>query len=68
MEKSIAHKCYIIFMEDDHNLRTAVAVCLSKHNAEHSREVLSQADHGYKFVIEECRLIEPIRIVEDTNS
>ena len=50
-------------MEDDHNLRTAVAVSLSKHNAEHSREVLAQVDHDYKFVVEECRLIEPIHIV-----
>ena len=63
MDKSMKHKCYIIFMEDDHNLRTAVAVCLSKRNAEHSIQVLSQVDHDYKFVIEECPLIEPIRIV-----
>ena len=63
MNKSMKHKCYIIFMEDDHNFRTAVAVCLSKHNAEHSRQVLAQVDHDYKFVIEECPLVEPIRIV-----
>lgn len=63
MDKSIKHKCYIIFMEDDHNLRTAVAVCLSMRNAEHSRQVLAQVDHDYKFVIEECPLVEPIRIV-----
>ena len=63
MDKSMKRKCYIIFMEDDHNFRTAVAVCLSKHNAEHSIEVLAQVDHEYKFVIEECPLIEPIRIV-----
>lgn len=67
MSKSMKRNCYIIFMEDDHLLRTPIAVCLSKHNAEHSREVLSQADHDYKFIIEECRLVEPIRIVEDTN-
>lgn len=63
MNKSMNHKCYIIFMEDDHNLRTAVAVCLSKRNAEHSKQVLAKVDHDYKFVIEECPLVEPIRIV-----
>ena len=63
MDKSIKRNCYIIYMEDDRNLRTAVAVCLSKRNAEHSRQVLAQVDHEYKFVIEECPLIEPIRIV-----
>lgn len=63
MNKSNKPKCYIIFMEDDHLLRTPIAVCLSKRNAEHSRQVLAQADHDYKFVVEECPLIEPIRIV-----
>ena len=63
MDKSMKHKCYIIFMEDDRNLRTAVAVCLSKRNAEHSRQVLAQVDHDYNFIIEECPLVEPIRIV-----
>ena len=63
MDKSMKHNCYIIYMEDDRNLRTAVAVCLSKRNAEHSKQVLAQVDHEYKFVIEECPLIEPIRIV-----
>lgn len=63
MDKSMKHKCYIIYMEDDRNLRTAVAVCLSKRNAEHSRQVLAKVDHDYKFVVEECPLIEPIRIV-----
>lgn len=63
MDKSMKRKCYIIFMEDDHNLRTAVAVCLSKRNAEHSRQVLAQVDHDYKYVIEECILVEPIHMV-----
>lgn len=63
MDKSIKRNCYIIYMVDDHKLRTAVAVCLSKRNAEHSRQVLAQVDHDYKFVIEECPLVEPIRIV-----
>ena len=63
MDKSMKRNCYIIYIEDDRNLRTAVAVCLSKRNAEHSRQVLAQVDHEYKFVIEECPLIEPIRIV-----
>lgn len=63
MNKSIKHKCYIIYMEDDHNLRTAIAVCLSKSNAEHTRDVLAQNDNDYKFVVEECLLIEPIRVV-----
>lgn len=63
MDKSIKRNCYIIYMEDDRNLRTAVAVCLSKRNAEHSRQVLAQVDHYYKFVIEECPLVEPIHIV-----
>lgn len=63
MDKSMKRKCYIIFMEDDHNLRTAVAVCLSKRNAEHNREVLAQVEHDYKFVVEECPLVEPIHIV-----
>lgn len=63
MDKSMKRNCYIIYMEDDHNLRTAVAVCLSKRNAEHSRQVLANVDHDYKFVVEECPLLEPIRIV-----
>ena len=63
MDKSMKRKCYIIFMEDNHNLRTAVAVCLSKRNAEHSIEVLAQVDHDYKFVVEECPLVEPIHVV-----
>lgn len=63
MDKSMKRYCYIIYMEDDRNLRTAVAVCLSKRNAEHSRQVLANVDHDYKFVVEECPLIEPIRIV-----
>lgn len=63
MDKSMKRNCYIIYMEDDRNLRTAVAVCLSKRNAEHSRQVLANVDHDYKFVVEECPLIEPIRIV-----
>lgn len=63
MDKSMKRKCYIIFMEDDHNLRTAVAVCLSKRNAEHSRQVLAQVDNDYKYVIEECILVEPIHMV-----
>lgn len=63
MDKSMKRNCYIIYMENDRNLRTAVAVCLSKRNAEHSRQVLAQVDHEYKFVIEECPLLEPIRIV-----
>ena len=63
MDKSMKRKCYIIFMEDDHNLRTAVAVCLSKHNAEHAKQVLTQVDHDYKFVVEECPLVEPIHVV-----
>lgn len=63
MDKSIKHKCYIIYMEDDHKLRTAIAVCLSKINAEHTRDVLAQHDNDYKFVLEECILIEPIRVV-----
>lgn len=67
MDKSMKRNCYILFMEDDHLLRTPIAVFLSKHNAEHNRVVLSLADPDFKFVIEECRLIEPIRIVEDTN-
>ena len=63
MDKSMKRKCFIIFMEDDHNLRTAVAVCLSKRNAEHSREILAQVEHDYKFVVEECPLVEPIHVV-----
>ena len=63
MDKSMKRKCYIIFMEDNNNLRTAVAVCLSKRNAEQSRQVLAQVDHDYKFVVEECPLVEPIHVV-----
>lgn len=56
-------KCYIIFMEDDHLLRITIAVCLSKRNAEHIREVLAQNDPDYKYIVEECILVEPVRIV-----
>lgn len=63
MDKSMKRKCYIIFMEDDHNLRTAIAVCLSKRNAEHNIQVLANVDHDYKYVVEECILVEPIHMV-----
>lgn len=63
MDKSMKRKCYIIFMEDDHLLRMTIAVCLSKRNAEHVRDMLAQVDHDYKFVIEESPLVEPKRIV-----
>ena len=57
------HKCYIIFMEDNHCLRTPVAVCLSKRNAEQNRNVLAQNNYNFKFIIEECILVEPIHVV-----
>ena len=63
MDKSIKRDCYIIYMEDDHNLRTAVAVCLSKRNAEQNRDVLAQNNYNFKFIIEECILVEPIHVV-----
>lgn len=62
MDKSMKRKCYIIFMEDDHLLRITIAVCLSKRNAEHIREVLAQNDPDYKYIVEECILVEPVRL------
>lgn len=46
-------------MEDDHNLRTAIAVCLSKRVAQFNRDVLMTQLRDYKFVVEECKLCEP---------
>lgn len=63
MDKSMKRNCYIIFMEDDHLLRIAIAVCLSKRNAEHVRDVLAENDADYKYVVEKCILVEPIHVV-----
>lgn len=63
MDKSMTQKCYIIYMEDDHLLRVTIAVCLSKRNAERVRDVLAQKDTDYRYVVEECILVEPVHIV-----
>lgn len=65
MNNSINHKCYIIYMEDDHNLRTAIAVCLSERIAQRTRDYLSSHDKDYSFVIEECKLYGPVKVVNE---
>lgn len=63
MNSTILSKCYIIYMEDDHNLRTAVAVCLTERIAQCTRDYLSSHDKDYSFVIEECKLCGSEKVV-----
>lgn len=58
-------KCYIVFMEDDHKLRTAIAVCLSERIAQRTRDYLSSHDKDYSYVIEECKLCGPVKVVNE---